>query len=346
MFFKKKNENPLLELRKNMLSGDIQVNETIGINQVIAVIIDIGSKMGGYCLVAVSDGSCSLYFENGGGIIGAGQHKNVQYVSRILLTEANDLMDNPVLQFKTDIPKDKNFIIHILTKNGKYEFVGKTNDISEQSNSGRLFYLCSNVITQLRLLDERKNLPFSNDEILINFIKENNFLAFNNALDDLGNPNAIEGDKSALIIAAHVGNKDIIKKLKSKGADISYKDSTGLNALMVACYLGKADLIDELVNDDIINSKENTGYTPLMFACNAGQFECVKKLIALNANVNEKDNEDSTPIMFAAQHGYDSIVKYLLESGADKYMVGKHGLKAVDFAIQNKHSTTIKVLQE
>ena len=346
MFFKKKNENPLLELRNKMLGGDIQVNETIGINQVIAVIIDIDSKNGGYCLVVVSDGSCSLYFEKGGGIIGAGQHKNVQYVSRILLNAANDLIDNPVLQFKTDIPKDKNYIIHILTKHGKYEFNGKTEDISELSNSGKLFYLCNSIITQLRLLDERKNLPFSNDEILINFVKENNLLAFNNALDDLGNPNASEGDKSVLFIATHIGNKEIIKRLKSKGADISKKDSTGMNSLMVACYLGKVDLIHELVNDVTINSRDNSGYTPLMFACNAGQYECVKELIALNANINEMDNEGSTPVMFAAQYGYDSIVKYLLENGADKSIVGKHGLKAIDFAVQNKHSSTIKLLRE
>lgn len=209
--------------------------------------------------------------------------------------------------------------------------------------------MCSNSHSNpinIRLLDERKNLPFSNDEILINFIKENNVVAFNHALDELDNPNATEGDKSALNIATQIGNKEIIKRLKSKGADISYKDSTGLNSLMVACYLGKADLINELVNDDTINSRDNTGYTPLMFACNAGQFECVKELIALNANMNAKDNEDSTPIMFAAQHGYDSIVKYLLENGADKNTVGKYGLKAIDFAIQNRHSSTIKVLQE
>ncbi len=113
----------------------------------------------------------------------------------------------------------------------------------------------------------------------------------------------------------------------------------------IRCYLGKADLINELVNDNTINSRDNTSYTPLMFACNAGQFECVKELIALNANINAKDNVDSTPIMFAAQHGYDSIVEYLLEN-ADKNTVGKHGLKAIDFAIQNKHSSTIKVLRE
>jgi len=40
------------------------------------------------------------------------------------------------------------------------------------------------------------------------------------------------------MIATFTGKIELIRKLKGKGADIDYKDSTGLNPLMVACYTG------------------------------------------------------------------------------------------------------------
>ena len=348
MFFKKEKQNPLFELRNQLLLEDTSTIQTAGTNLVSTVIMDVGTKQGGYCLIIVSDGSCSLYFEKGGGVIGCGQHKNVQYACKVALAETNKLMEfePSVMQFRSDIPKNKTFVIHVITNKGKYELSGSTDKLREDSNARKLFILCNNIITEIRLLEERNNKPFSDDEILISFVKQNNYDAFVYALDDLNNPNAVEEDKSVLMIATYIGNKEIIKKLLDKGADLCFQDGTGLNPLMIACFLGKFEIIDELVNADTINSRDNSGQTPLMFACNADHFECVKALISCNADINAKDNQGSTSIMFAAQHGYDSIVKYLLENGADKNITGEHGFKAVDFAIQNNKKSTVKILSD
>ena len=294
----------------------------------------------------ISDGTCSLYFEKGGGIIGAGGHKNVRYVSEILLKQANEFCEQAVSLTQFDFPKKNNFIVHILTKKGNYEYTGNTVSLPDGNKSTLLFYLCNSVITQLRLLSERNNKPFSDNEILINFIKEQNYSAFSDAIEDLNNPNAIEGDKSALLISTLIGNKEIAEKLINKGADIKYKDSTGLNCLMAASFLGRVELIERLTDNSTLNASDNKGQTPLMFACNAGKYECAKLLLELQAEVNIRDKEGSTPIMFAAQNGYDPIVKLLLEKGADKDIKGNHGFRAIDFALQNKHASCVDLLKD
>lgn len=345
--FSKKQENPLLELRNKILSCETEFEDYYGSKQISAIVTDIGSNKGGTSLLCIADGSCSLYFEKGGGIIGTGAHKNVNYVAKIFMDHISHLIENPVNAFDLNFPKKDFFSVKILTKDSKYQITGEiTDNLSDNTTPGKAFILANDVITQIRLITQNDYKEFSNDEILISFIKHNYYEAFRMTLEDLNNPNALEEDKSALIISVYTGNVKIVEMLINHGADINYKDKTGMNSLMFACFLGKHDLINLLAIESTLNSKDNFGYTPLMFACNAGKYECVEMLINLKAEINAKDNDNSTAIMFASQHGYDSIVKLLLKHGADKNIVGNHGLSALDFAMQNKHSSTIKILQD
>src|SRR5262245_49833724 len=55
---------------------------------VVAVLMETGYPEAVATLVAVSDGSVSLYFSNGGGIIGAGEHAPVRSVAAKFLASA------------------------------------------------------------------------------------------------------------------------------------------------------------------------------------------------------------------------------------------------------------------
>ncbi|MBL4575724.1 MAG: hypothetical protein JKY51_06460 [Opitutaceae bacterium] len=46
--------------------------------KVWAVMMETGFPESAYTLIASADGSASIYFSNGGGIIGAGEHENVR----------------------------------------------------------------------------------------------------------------------------------------------------------------------------------------------------------------------------------------------------------------------------
>ncbi len=69
----------------------------------IAIIMKTGMEDACYSLVAVSDGRASLYFSNGGGIIGAGQHPqgaevaiNFLEFSRQFDNQLTKIMENPL----------------------------------------------------------------------------------------------------------------------------------------------------------------------------------------------------------------------------------------------------------
>jgi hypothetical protein len=103
-------------------------------------------------LVAVVDGSSSLYFSNGGGFIGAGSHPEVAEASRRWLEKGREFL--PELPVITDPP---------LPLEGMTQFVAITREglrgvvaVEEELGEGRhelspLFYAAQDVITQIRL---------------------------------------------------------------------------------------------------------------------------------------------------------------------------------------------------
>src|SRR5688500_5073783 len=69
----------------------------------MAILMESGLESGAtYTVVCVADGSTSLYFSNGGGIIGAGAHAPVAAASRTWLERAT--ADAPLMSPTTDFP--------------------------------------------------------------------------------------------------------------------------------------------------------------------------------------------------------------------------------------------------
>ncbi len=62
-----------------------QARTTNGVWDVAAVIMETGYPQAIVTLVAMADGTTSLYFSNGGGIIGAGEHESVRSAASALL---------------------------------------------------------------------------------------------------------------------------------------------------------------------------------------------------------------------------------------------------------------------
>jgi hypothetical protein len=105
-------------------------------------------------LVAVVDGTSSLYFSNGGGLIGAGTHAPVAEANRRWLEKGREFL--PQLSAITDPP---------LPAEGLTQFVAVTPEglrgavaPEEELGQGRhglspLFYGGQDVITQIRLTE-------------------------------------------------------------------------------------------------------------------------------------------------------------------------------------------------
>lgn len=310
---KRKVADVFLDLRNQVISLDpskigLKPDES---NPIFGILMETGYKDAVVSLSAIGDGTVSLYFSNGGGIIGLGQHEKPRIACLSFLSFAKEYISH--LESVTDfpLPRKGQTIFYFLTVNGTLRYEAKEDDLG----NGRLplsplFQKAHEVITEARLVDEKQKKDFSE-----------------------------------LMNATTTGDTDKIELLIKSGVNINESDETGLNPFMVAAYSGKVDVLKQLFEAEVpIDIKDSSGYTALMFASNSNQLSCVKYLVENGANINEIDKEGSTPLMFCAQHGYNDIVKYLLTSGADPCIKGNHGLDAIGFAEQNQLVETKKIL--
>ena len=281
-------------------------------NPIYGILMETGYKDAVVTLSAIGDGSVSLYFSNGGGIIGLGQHEEPRKACFSFLSFANQFSSHlqPTKEFS--LPKNGFTTFYFLTINGVLTLTSKEVDLgNNRLPLSPLFHKGQEVITQARLIDEKRRKDFQE-----------------------------------LMHSATTGDVQAIKKLIENGANPNTSDPTGLTPLMAASHSGKVEILDVLLNAGVsIDTKDSSGYTALMFSCNAGQLSCARFLIEKGANVNEVDNDGSTPIMFCSQHGYNEIVRVLLNKGADPRVKGNHGLSAIGFAEQNGLAETKRILE-
>lgn len=287
-----------------------------GKNKIWAVLMETGFKKGSFTLVSIITGDASIYFSNGGGIIGGIGHENVAKSAISMVKTADNFFESAQKTTSYPLPKEGETVFYFLTTAGVYTAEAPENDLGEKRHPlSALFYAGQNVITQLRIIDE----------------------------------NAKNSKKvmPSLIVAASSGEAESVQQMINKGENIDITDETGLTPLMAASFLGDSKIVEIILKAGAnIEQKDNEGLTALMFACNAGKLDVVKILLTGNAEINAKDKDNSTPIMFAAQYGFDDIVELLLSKGADPIFKGNHGMTAIDFAKQNKQISTVVILEE
>lgn len=274
--------------------------------------METGYKDAVVTLAAITDGAVSLYFSNGGGIIGLGEHEGPQKACLSFLAIAKQFTSHlrPAKEFP--LPQNGYVTFYFLTINGVLTYSAKEAELGNNRLAlSPLFHEAQLVITQARLVDEKRQRDFHE-----------------------------------LISSATAGDVLKLKNLLENGVNPNTSDPTGLTALMAASHSGKVEILELLLEVGVpIDTKDSSGYTALMFSCNSGELSSARLLIEKGANVNEVDNDGSMPIMFGAQHGYNEIVRLLLQTGADPRVKGNHGLSAIGFAEQNGLAETKKILE-
>ena len=95
MWFRRRKPDPaevIRELREQVLSlpaSEAGISSAPGHERVWSVLMETGYPKAIVSLVTVADGTTSLYFSNGGGIIGAGQHPPVRAAADAFIAAAN-----------------------------------------------------------------------------------------------------------------------------------------------------------------------------------------------------------------------------------------------------------------
>lgn len=126
-----------------------------------------------------------------------------------------------------------------------------------------------------------------------------------------------ERGRTALLISAAKGNKEVFDILLAKGADFKAKRADGDTALLSAAKSGKIEIVNTLLEKGMDPMEvDNFGRTALMMAADSGNKAVVELFVGKGLDVNAKDKYNKTPIIFAVKGNHTEIAKYLIAKGA------------------------------
>lgn len=138
-----------------------------------------------------------------------------------------------------------------------------------------------------------------------------------------------------LIEAIKAGDAAQADQLLAGGADANARDEFGATALMLAAHNGQLELVEALLAHGAeVDAKDELGWTALMKACynadlDRGFAEIITRLVAAGADANNKIGYGIRPLMLAAGYGEAAVCEALLAGGADVLARNDGGLTAL-----------------
>ncbi|MDH3221670.1 MAG: hypothetical protein OEO19_19230 [Gammaproteobacteria bacterium] len=120
------------------------------------MIMDTGFADGSFSLIALADGTTSLYFSDGGGIVGGGEHDSVRDASGYYLTGAQYFYKDATRTTTFPLPGDGEVKFYFLSFDGVSVYSALEEDLGNQQDKlFNLFYAAHGVITELRKIEEQ-----------------------------------------------------------------------------------------------------------------------------------------------------------------------------------------------
>ena len=159
------------------------------------------------------------------------------------------------------------------------------------------------------------------DEALLDAAKSMDVNALREALNSGANLDYRNDalDKTALMIACENQWMPGVKMLVDEGANPSYKNRSGVTALMLAAKTNKNDkilrYIAEHAGDLNPNNQDSQGDTALMYAINNASVSALRVLLEYGANPDAANDDGMDAYMYAVQKGAENHLKILLEGG-------------------------------
>jgi len=154
-----------------------------------------------------------------------------------------------------------------------------------------------------------------------------------------------DAGRPPLIDAAKRSDKEALKSLLQKKADVNAAEADGTTALHWTSYRDDLESTDLLLRAGAkANAANDLGATPLWNASQNGSVAIVKRLLDAGANPNLALLAGETPVMVAARSGYPEVVELLVAKGANPNAHGARGQTALMWAVSQQHPEVVKVL--
>jgi hypothetical protein len=136
-----------------------------------------------------------------------------------------------------------------------------------------------------------------------------------------------------LVVAARVGNSQIVKDLIAAGADVNFavaadNEYRGRTALMNAAFAGKELVVDILLDAGAdAGAFESHGWSALHYAARRGDVETLKTFARhhIGLDLRSPQERSGTPLMIAARFGKLDSIRALIELGADPRAKDSYG---------------------
>ena len=125
--------------------------------------------------------------------------------------------------------------------------------------------------------------------------------------------------ESPIAEAAARGDREAVRALLKKAADVNAAQGDGMTALHWAAMNGDLELAEMLIvaGANVRATTRLGAYTPLYLASQQGQAPIIQALIAAGADLHSGTPNGTSPLMVAAAAGDVAAVKVLVDHGAD-----------------------------
>jgi hypothetical protein len=150
-----------LQLRYRILSlnpVELGFQPTSAAPHVWGVMMETGYPVGFATLVSLVDGTTSLYYSTGGGMLGSGGYNPVAEASKALVVQAENHLQNVVLINELPLPELGQVRFTILTYSGMYAGEAPEKALKADKHPlSPLFAKAQESLEQLRLLAVKKH---------------------------------------------------------------------------------------------------------------------------------------------------------------------------------------------
>ena len=156
---------------------------------------------------------------------------------------------------------------------------------------------------------------------------------------------AAPANRPALLDAAKNGDREALRALLQKGANVNSAEPDGTTALHWASYRDDIEGAGLLIRAGAkVNAANDLGATPLWTASLNGSEAMVRQLLAAGADPNAALLAGETPLMVASRAGKPVVVEQLIAKGANVNARGSRSQTALMWATSQKHSDVVQVL--